>query len=168
MSTYVDLLLDRYRSKGVLIDSNLLLLHLVGTVEPKWIGDGRYNKLSKYTFKDFAILRRLLACFSVAVTTPHVLTELSNLCNDLPMDVRERVLARLSEVLMTSAEMEAESLNTANHVEFRFLGLTDTRLLELSNDYLVVSDDVRMVTRFAKSGWGALNFNFLRTYLFPR
>jgi len=48
MSTYVDSLIDRYRTKGILIDANLALLYLVGGYDLRLVGDGKYNKLSKY------------------------------------------------------------------------------------------------------------------------
>jgi hypothetical protein len=84
MSTYVDSLIDRYRVKGILIDANLALLYLVGTCDLRLIGDGKYNKLSKYDTEDYHLLLRLKRFFRKAVTTPHVLTEVSNLTNDLP------------------------------------------------------------------------------------
>jgi len=59
MSTYVDSLIDRYRTKGILIDANLALLYLVGGYDLRLVGDGKYNKLSKYDAEDYHLLLRL-------------------------------------------------------------------------------------------------------------
>ena len=77
MSSYTGLLLDKYKTKGLLVDANLLLLFLVGTHDLQLVGDGKYNKLSKYTPEDYRLLIRLQAVFKRIVTTPHVLTEVS-------------------------------------------------------------------------------------------
>ena len=60
MSSYTELLLEKYKTKGLLIDANLLLLYLIGSYDLRLVGDGKYNKLSKYTVKDYHLLLR---CF---------------------------------------------------------------------------------------------------------
>jgi hypothetical protein len=84
MSSYQELLIDRYKAKGILIDANLALLYLVGSYDLRLVGDGKYKKLSKYNTEDYHLLFGLKNVFKKAVTTPHVLTEVSNLVNDLP------------------------------------------------------------------------------------
>jgi hypothetical protein len=84
MSSHQELLIDRYKAKGILIDANLALLYLVGSYDLRLVGDGKYKKLSKYNAEDYHLLLRLKGVFKKAVTTPHVLTEVSNLTNDLP------------------------------------------------------------------------------------
>jgi len=70
MSTYAEALIERYKSKGVLIDANLALLYLVGSYDLRLIGDGKYNKLSNYSTDDYRLLIRLKKEFKKAVTTP--------------------------------------------------------------------------------------------------
>ena len=166
MSSYVSLLLDRYRPKGILIDANLLLLYLVGTYDISWVGDGRYNKLAKYTIEDYRILDRLKTLFHVTVTTPNVLTEVSNLVGDLPEAIKIACLSEFCSVLDGFEELHVSSFNAARQAGFPLLGLTDAILTQLSIKYLVVSDDSRLIARLNSAGLEGLNFNHLRQYLF--
>ena len=75
MSSQQELLIDKYKSKGILIDANLALLYLVGSYDLRLVGDGKYKKLAKYNYEDYRLLLRLKNVFKKAVTTPHVLTD---------------------------------------------------------------------------------------------
>jgi hypothetical protein len=168
MTTYLDSLLDRYITKGILIDSNLALLYLVGSYDVRLIGDGKYNKLSKYVLEDYNLLLRLKKVFKKAVTTPHVLTEVSNLTNDLPEQTKAECLKRFHEVFAEIDELTIPSLDAAQRPEFHFLGLTDSALAIVSDQYLIVTDDARLVKKLNESHLEALNFNHLRLgYLLP-
>ena len=168
MVTYVDLLIKRYLSKGILIDANLALLYLVGTYDLRLVGDGKYNKLSKYAIEDYRVLVRLKKLFKRTVTTPHVLTEVSNLTNDLPEQTKAECLKRFYEAFVEIDELRISSMDAAQRPEFQFLGLTDTALALVSDQYLIVTDDARLVKKLNESSLEALNFNHLRlSYLLP-
>ena len=59
-----------------------LLVFLTGASDPRLFG--RFKRVSSYTIKDYELLVRLLRSFTVLLTTPHILTEVSNLANNLP------------------------------------------------------------------------------------
>jgi hypothetical protein len=168
MSSYIDLLLERNIPKGILIDSNLALLYLVGSYDLRLIGDGKYNKLSKYVIEDYKILVRLKSIFKRSVTTPHVLTKVSNLTNDLPEHTKIECLKKFHETFVQIDELTVSSLDAALRPEFHFLGLTDSALAMVANQYLIVTDDARLVKKLNESNLEALNFNHLRLdYLLP-
>ena len=165
MSTYAEALIERYKSKGVLIDANLALLYLVGSYDLRLIGDGKYNKLSNYSTDDYRLLIRLKKEFKKAVTTPHVLTEVSNLANDLPEWTKAECLRKFYETFVEIDELTIPSLDAAQRHEFPFLGLTDSGLAIVSDQYLIVTDDARLVKKMNESGLEALNLNHLRRHL---
>lgn len=165
MSSYIKILLDKYIPKGILIDANLLLLYLVGSYDISLVGDGKYNRLQKYTIKDYELLLRLKGVFATAVTTPHVLTEVSNLANDLPSSTRSRCLREFVSTFEPITELHTPSMEAARRQDFHFLGLTDSSLAQWSSRYLVVTDDARFVAKLNESGLEALNFNHLREHL---
>jgi len=168
MSSYLELLIDRYIPKGILIDANLALLYLVGSYDLRLIGDGKYNKLSKYVQEDFQLLLTLMKLFKRAVTTPHVLTEVSNLTNDLPEQTKAECFKRFYETFVEIDELSIPSMEAAQRPEFHFLGLTDSALALVSGRFLIVTDDARLVKKMNESGLEALNFNHLRMgYLLP-
>ncbi|AQG78174.1 hypothetical protein AWR27_01710 [Spirosoma montaniterrae] len=65
-------------SRGLIIDTNLIVLLVVGSVDPKRISS--HKRLSKYTNDDFSILKSFVQRFRHPLyTTPNILTEASNL-----------------------------------------------------------------------------------------
>jgi hypothetical protein len=165
MSSHQELLIDKYKTKGILIDANLALLYLVGRYDPRLIGDGKYNKLSKYNTDDYELLLRLKKVFKKAVTTPHVLTEVSNLTNDLPEKTKSACLKKFYETFVGIDELPISSMDAAQRPEFHFLGLTDSALAHVSGRFLIVTDDARLVQKMSESGLESLNFSHLRGHL---
>ena len=70
-------LITTHRRSGVLVDSNLFLLHLVGLINRQRIAS--FKRTDTYTEADFDLLERLLGLFDRLFTTPKVVTEVSNL-----------------------------------------------------------------------------------------
>jgi hypothetical protein len=70
-------LILKHRGNGLLVDTNLLLLYLVGKTNPDRIRN--FKRTSRYTVEDFELLDEIMGQFKTLVTTPHILTELSNL-----------------------------------------------------------------------------------------
>src|SRR5882672_2097419 len=74
---HLDELIWKHRSPGLLIDSNLLLLYILGNTNKQRIPE--FKRTQMYTIQDFELLQLLVERFSRVVTTPNVLTEISNL-----------------------------------------------------------------------------------------
>ncbi len=141
---------------------------MVGSYNLRLIGDGKYNKLSKYVIEDYHLLVRLKCVFKKAVTTPHVLTEVSNLANDFPEQTKSECLKKFYETFAEIDELAISSMDAAQRPEFHFLGLTDSALAIVADRYLIVTDDARLVKKLNESRLEALNFNHLRLgYLLP-
>ncbi len=64
MFEHIEKLIQRHASGGVLVDTNLLILHLVGQTRPDLIGQFQHTK--EYSPEDFRMLSRLH--FSVSVS----------------------------------------------------------------------------------------------------
>jgi hypothetical protein len=162
MSTHVELLINKYKSKGILFDANLALLYLIGSYDLGLIGNGKYNRLSDYTKEDYHLLLRLKKVFKNVVTTPHVLTEVSNLANDLPESTKMNCLKKFYATFVSIDELHISSMEAAQRADFHFLGLTDSALAHVSNQHLIVTLDGRLVKKMQESHLEALNFNHLR------
>jgi len=153
--TYSDSLIEQYQSKGLLLDSNLLLLHLVGSINPALIGSSR---LTSFTIRQMVFLQQFTAGFRRMVTTAHVLTEVSNLVNDLHAEGKKEIWSRFVSTLEMIEEQPYSSYEAARLPEFRYLGLTDTVLTAMSNDFLIVSNDGRMVNLLWERNLNALKW----------
>jgi hypothetical protein len=150
-------LIQRHKSRGVLVDSNLLVLYLVGATNPKRIQS--FKRTQRYTIEQFEILQRLIACFSSVIATPHVLTEVSNLTD---LDGRERLLIRelFRRHVLVMDERFVKSQTVVQDALFDRLGLTDSAIASLhEEDVLVVTDDLHLHLALERRGVDSLNFN---------
>jgi hypothetical protein len=102
--------------------------------------------------------------FRKSVTTPHVLTEVSNLACDLPEQTKSACLGKFHAMFADIAELPVPSMEAAKWQDFHFLGLTDSALALVSREYLIVTDDARFVKKLNDANLEALNFNHLRMY----
>jgi hypothetical protein len=163
MNWYVEDLITRFQSKGAVVDANLLLLLLIGSYDIELVGHDGFKRVAKYAAEDWATLRRLLKLFKVTVTTPHILTEVSNLAAQLPDHHRSACLGTFVERFKDFAELKTPSLQAASRAEFTFLGLTDCVIAESASNYLVITDDLRFSNYLNRIGLESLNFNHIRT-----
>jgi hypothetical protein len=136
------MVIEQYKSKGLLLDSSLLLLHLVGSIAPALIGQ---KPLGGFDLDQFRSLQILISRFSRLVTTAHVLTEVSNHVNKFSLDAKTAIWTQFVQHLEIVEEQPLQSYAVARRPEFRFLGLTDTALSALAEQFLVVTNDGRMV-----------------------
>lgn len=164
MSSYAEHVLVQFRSKGALVDSNLLLLLLIGSFDLGLLGEHGFKRVAKYTVQDYSILVLLLKQFKTCVTTPHILTEVSNLAGQLPESQKSGCFGRFVETLGRFAELNnTDSFAAALRPEFVYLGLTDCVLTTAASEYLVITDDLRFCSSLQRAGLDALNFNHIRT-----
>jgi hypothetical protein len=70
-------LIEKHRAKGVLVDTNLLVLFLVGTVNRQRIAN--FKRTGDFTIEDYELLARLIGWFGKLIATPHVLSQVSDL-----------------------------------------------------------------------------------------
>jgi rRNA-processing protein FCF1 len=158
----VESLIRKYRQKGLLIDANLLLGFLIGSLHPRHLTDCRATT-KFFGPADFTLLERFLGQFKRVVTTPHVLTEVSNLAGRLPSSLHTEfrllfraVIERLEEQLKPSRIVSAE-------IDFLRFGLTDTAIsMVAAGQYLVLTDDVALAGLLAKRKIDVVNFNRIR------
>lgn len=157
----IERLLLAYRSKGLLLDSNLLLVYLIGLWNPQQIQ--RFKRTAAFSIEDFELLVRLVRFFDKVVTTPNILTEVNSLSNQLSEDFKPTYYSRFSEQITLLNECYVPSQNVASMNTFARFGLTDCGIEELTrNNYLVLTDDLRLSVHLQTTGIDALNFNHLR------
>ena len=154
-------LLKRYSRKGVLIDANLLVGYIVGRLAPHHLSNCRATK--NFSVEDFELLHRIVSEIHCLVTTPHVLTEVSNLAGRLPETLYgefRRVFRRIIEGL---TEVTEASKTICAHEDFLRLGLADTAISMVSpGRYLVLTDELALAGRLRKRNVHVINFNNLR------
>jgi hypothetical protein len=160
----LDPLIRKYRAKGVLIDTNLLLPLVVGGFNPEHLHKCRGTK--NFTPGDFEMLRKFVGWFDLLITTPHILTEVSNLALKLPETLHSDILVAFRVLLNGPIrERHHPCRELANDQAFLRFGLTDTAIAMVApGKYLVLTDDLALFGVLAKRGVDVLNFNRIRTF----
>jgi hypothetical protein len=159
-------LLEHYRRSDIIVDSNLLLLLLIGTYDQAQIT--QFKRTAIFTANDYRALLSLLAQFRSVCTTPHVLAEVSNLANGLPAELRYKVMIAFAELIKTFTEQFIPAVKLAPQSEFVLFGITDCGLAEISGETLVLTTDGRLAAYLQQQGKKALNFHHLRPYFLDK
>ncbi|MGJ5629135.1 PIN domain-containing protein [Nostoc sp. CALU 1950] len=166
MKDLIASLIRRYCQKGVLIDTNILLLFLVGSVNQERIT--RFNRTQQFIPEDYELLLAFIARFQKLVTTPNILTEVNSLANQLGEPERSQCFAIFAQFVKNVAlldEYYVSSLDAVNTEKFIKFGLTDCGILTLSKGkYLVLTDDFKLASYLQSVEIDVVNFNNIRVF----
>jgi hypothetical protein len=149
----------RTRDHGVALDTNLLLLLILGAIGPEKISEHRIVR--KWTSQDYELLLRFIARFKRIVVCPNILTETSDLLDDGPPQLVLRAL-----YIVPSLEVHIPSIQAASRPEYSYLGLADSALVELSGQYFILTDDGPLAAAVLDNSGATLHFELLRQ-MFP-
>lgn len=156
-------LVSKYRRQGILLDTNLLLVLIVGLVNPRLLSEFKRTANHGITPDEFELLQRIVTSPERLITTPHVLTETSNFLSQIPNGHRQEALNLFARHIQVFKERRPEAKQLAKSAVFFDLGLTDSAIYDLPpSKYLVLSMDAPLVLRLQKKGVDAINFNHIR------
>ena len=146
---------------GLLVDTNLLVLWVVGGVNRNRIE--RFKRTSGYTKGDFDLLLRVLARFNPLYTVPHVLAEVSDL-TDLPGAEGQQARRFLKRTISLLKEAEMPSARAAEDVLYPKLGLVDAAIgaVARGHDCTVLTDDQELYLRLSHEEVDVVYFRYLR------
>ena len=152
------------RKQRLLVDTNILLLYIVGSLGRELIR--RHRRTDKFTVEEYLLLTRLLSRFGKIVVTPNILTEVSNLLGYIEESTKARLLLGLALLTTVVEERHLPSAEVAKAAEFARLGLTDSSILLLAQeDLIVLTDDLPLSLALQRRGVEVINFNHLREKL---
>lgn len=152
-----------YLSRGLLVDSDLLLVLCVGSVDRNLVRE--FKRTKAYSESDYDILRKIVGFFQTILTTPNILTEVNNLGRNLKGKHREKFQEAFSRIANSFFEEYTESQTAVNIPIFRDCGLADSVTFCVSQSHsgcLLLTDDLELAGKVRKSGGDALNFNNFR------
>jgi predicted nucleic acid-binding protein len=154
--------LDSIASAGLLVDTNLLVLYAVGTVNRNRIETCKRTR--QYTRDDYDLLVRVLGNFEHLYTVAHVLAEVSNL-TDLKGPERLQARLVLKETISVLNEAEMSSARAAEDRLYLDLGLVDAAIAAVAraNSCAVLTDDFALYERLSRQNVPVFSFAHLRT-----
>jgi rRNA-processing protein FCF1 len=162
---YISGLLSRYKSKGILIDTNVLLLYFVGMYDVRRIES--FKRLTvrnkAFTIKDFELLLSIFNYFDEVVTTPNILTEVSNLSTALTEDEKPVYYQVFAKLVSTLAEQYVSSSRVCSLKHFSKFYLTDSGILDVvKGRYLALTADLPLFAYLGSQGIDVISFDQLR------
>lgn len=167
MNVNVENLIAKYRDAGILIDTNLLLVVLVGNIDQRYVG--RITRTDKYTREDYERITDVLMHFNRFIIIPQVLTEAGNLLKRNCPNANTLLnlgleLQRFIHHAATS-ESRPSARRVSVHPVYADLGYADAAILHAAaNRHLVFTDDGPLQSRALGCGVDVLPFDWLRSY----
>lgn len=159
---YYSSIVNRNLEKGILIDTKPLLLLLIGSYNPNSIETSKLTQ--DFTLEDYELLVNLVKRFNQIVTTPNILTEVSNLLKRAEGKIRDQIYTLFSHSVQEFVEESKPSKETVKHEYFSKFGLTDLAILDnAKGKYLVLTGDLPLFSYLQNIGIDVINFNHLRT-----
>lgn len=160
MRTLTHPLLEPYQGWPVVLDSNLLLLYWCSGFDPTLVRT--FKRLNAFEPNDLYILAEALVAFGELQTTPHVLTEVSNLANSLPSWKKPAWSLHISDGIKLIPEFyEPASMIMADPESSEF-GLTDAALTRLAVNHVILTIDWRLASMLRARELAGINFKHLR------
>ena len=151
--------------RRLILDTNLLLLLLVGSTSKEYIS--KHRRLGAYSEKEYELLIKILPHESNIFVTPNILTETSNLIGYIAEPARTKIFNFFSEYIESANERYCESRQAITRKEFIRLGLTDSVLLhEMTDSFILLTADLDLYLAAINEGYEAVNFNHLREYVY--
>ena len=157
----LEIYLQKYCNQGILIDTNLLLLLFVGQLSENFIQ--KFKRTKQYTKSDYQILLNFIDKFDKVVTTPNIMTEVSNLGGNMYGDKLKIFFSKFVDNLAIISEQYLESKIIANSENIDKFGLTDIGIVLVAKDnYLILTDDLDLSMFALRNNVAAVNFNHIR------
>ena len=153
-------LIENYQTRGVLLDTNLMVLLAIGLYRRERISS--FKRTMQYTEDDFMLVAHIAGRFARRVTTPHILAETDNLTRQLPRGEHRAVAAVMAPLVEDLFEVYSPSATAIRHERYSNLGLTDCVTIAAADEVLVITDDVRLSNILSHLSRDAININHVR------
>ena len=115
----------------ILLDANVLLLFLVGSISPGLIKKTKRARAPGFTAAHYHHILAIVPNAAVMVTTPHILTEVSNLSGK-EKHFRQHLWGALKKLIVDRLVEEPVTATVAvGDVGYIRLGLTDAAITRL-------------------------------------
>lgn len=119
----IDAYVKQYQKKGIIVDTNLLLLVIAGGTP----SIANFKRTSGYTPDDYFLLLKVIDQFEKLIATPHILAELSNLTNGLYGKHLQDFYVTLKNSLSTICEIHHPAADICKDYELFPFGLADRK-----------------------------------------
>lgn len=153
-------LLSEHAGKPAILDANLLVLYWCSQFNPALVKT--FKRLKGFDLNDAMLLSEVLRIFSSLSTTPHVLTETSNLANSLQYWMKSEWSVFFSKQIQIIPEIYTPASEIASDSTAISFGITDAALVRLASVYVILTVDWPLTKLLESRKRNILNFNHIR------
>lgn len=148
------------RPDGLIVDTNVLILYLVGIFDRNFIDKcGMLTSSNKhYSVDDFELLSKIISIFKKVVITPQIIAELSNISTSQKGITGNNLCVYFQKIIdfLKSAEEYHQKIECLWNVKVEVisrLGFTDLTLFELSRqkNLAIITDDLAFYLHSVKT-----------------
>jgi hypothetical protein len=159
--TELDAVIVRSRPAGLVLDSNLLLLLIVGLVDSHFIAN--FKRTRMFAQEDFNLLIHIMRRFEKCSITPHVLTEVSNFIGQIKEPYLDKCRAQLAQFINSSKEHYSPAKDLLAMKEYFRFGVSDASLSELAHRrFLILTVDAALAYHLGIQSLPVVNFSHMR------
>lgn len=155
---YSEILIQKYRSKGIVVDTNLLLLLAIGLYDVRRIAT--FKRTSKFDIQIFAAVKKVVEQFEQRFTTPYIITEVDNWGRYLRENEWQAISSIMRQLVPSFIEIYEQSSQLVRHPMYANVGVTDCSI-DLVQDALIFTDDLPLSKRLESRGHDVLNVGHL-------
>jgi hypothetical protein len=146
------------RRAGALVDTNLLVLLVVGRYDPSKLVSFRATR--KYNLRFYQTLELLVSIFSRLYTTPNIITEVDNLSRQTSRGEWQGVADSLRGAVSALHETPFASRDLVTGAMHPRLGITDCSIIEMaSRGLLVITDDLALTVELERRRHPVVNLS---------
>jgi hypothetical protein len=155
-------LIGKYKKAGILLDTNLLLLYLIGLYDLNFIR--QFKRTCMYDKNDFIWMHKFLTRFDNIFITPQVLGEVWNFAEKIHGKRLNAFIETAIKNLLVVTENYVEKNILLQEDSFFYVGVTDTSIICSAKklNCLVITDDLRAYSYYVANGVDTININHLR------
>jgi hypothetical protein len=160
----------KYVNKKIIIDTNRLLLLLIGNYDEA-NGSNFLKNFKEYSKEDYEILKKFISQLNIKIViTPHILSEISDMINNeiKPENNFEKViewLSKVSNVLKEIQENDVEKNIILDEDVVKKLGFTDTSIIITSreNGLPVLTGDIKLSGECNKKRLDVISYDVVKS-----
>ena len=155
--------IKQYATKGILVDTNLLLLFFIGNFDENYIKT--FKRTNRYSIEEFNWVANIIDKFSKIIVTPQILAELSNLSKQMDKPKLKQYFSYLVGVIKESREIYINKDQLMEINSLVAVGFTDFSIIKSAKagKYLVFTDDWPLIGYLQKEKVDVINLNWIRT-----
>lgn len=164
IENYYDYITARKKFDGLIVDTNVMLLFIVGNYDKDYIKDFPFKRTACYSKRDFEGLVNVFNHFNKIVITPHTLTELSNLSEKVHCHRIEEYFNVFISVLLKFNELNVDKNIILKSPKLYKFGVADFAIWSIARDkkYLVFTDDDKLSGFLRKKKIDTIHINEIK------